>query len=98
MNHEAAILPYIVAVLSAVFTILLAVLAWVGAQVYKRLDHLTDAVTRTNDTLGRIDRDLRADLNELSGEIYDRLNGLDRRLVMVEGTCHMQHGRPQGAD
>lgn len=74
--HDAALLPYIVAVLSAVFAMLLGALSWIGSQITRRLDALTSAVGVTNSTLSNIERDLRGELARL-----------DRRVSVIEARC-----------
>lgn len=75
-THDAALLPYIVAVLSAVFAMLLGALSWIGSQITRRLDTLTTAVGVTNSTLSNIERDLRGELARL-----------DRRVSVIEARC-----------
>lgn len=78
---ETALFPYVIKVLVTVLALLIGILAWIGREVIKRLDLLTQAVADTNKTLGEIDKDLRADLHRLSV-----------RMTRVESVCKSTHG------
>jgi len=79
MNAEI-ILPYLLAAAGGLLGALCAVLAWVGSQLKNEVGKLADKVEtglgRTNDTLGKIERDLRGELANL-----------DRRVTRVEARC-----------
>jgi hypothetical protein len=60
--------------LAASLAILIALLAWIGARVHKKLDELSGALIAMNSTLTGIERDLRSELTSL-----------DRRIAHVEG-------------
>lgn len=50
----------------ALFGVLTLIVGWIGSNVIKRLDILSDK------------------LSEVAGELHDRVNNLDTRLVRVE--------------
>lgn len=68
----------LIAFAGAVFTLLVLILAWVGARLHTRLDGLTlmldTKLSTLNTSLGNIERDLRDDLATL-----------DRRVAFIEG-------------
>lgn len=81
MTHEEVLLPYAVAIIGALFGLLVLVVGWVGSQISTRLETLAQEIGKVTIELGRIDRDLRDDLREM-----------DARVARVEATCNMQHG------
>lgn len=81
MTHEEVLLPYTVAIIGALFGLLVLVVGWVGSQISTRLETLAQEIGKVTIELGRIDRDLRDDLREM-----------DARVARVEATCNMQHG------
>lgn len=81
MSPEAVLLPYAIALIGALFGLLVLVVGWVGSQISTRLETLAQEIGKVTIELGRIDRDLRDDLREM-----------DARVARVEATCNMQHG------
>lgn len=76
----------LIGVLGIVFTLLIAVLAWIGNRVHTKLDDLTKTVDmrfmQLHESLGNIDRDLRADLSN-HGE----------RIAKLETSCRINHAK-----
>lgn len=75
------LLPYAIGAVGALLGALTGVLAWVGAQINARLTSLGVEMRATNETLGKIEKDLRGELTRL-----------DRRVTRVEARCNVQHG------
>lgn len=88
MNAET-LLPYAIGAVGALLAVLAAVLGWVGTQINDRLSNLADEMKLTNQTLTKIERDLRGELSRL-----------DRRVTRVEARCDIEHGgtADRGAD
>lgn len=81
MTHEGFLFPYIVSLLGVLFGLLVVMVGWVGAQINKRLDALTNAVTGITAELVKIDRELRSGIHDI-----------DARVSAIEAVCEVQHG------
>jgi hypothetical protein len=68
----------------ALFSILLAVLGFLGAKVIEKLD---DGVKM----LHQVHEQLRADIWNVSSEAHSRINKLDNRVTVIETKCGVQH-------
>lgn len=70
-----------IAVMSSVaagaFTVLLAVLGWLGNKIYSKLDDVTES-------MNTMKGDLNASLGGIKDELHDRITGIDRRVTRVE--------------
>lgn len=36
--------------------------------------------------------ELNLTLHQIAGDLHERINGLDRRVTVIETTCHREHG------
>ena len=97
LNTEA--ISQIITALSWLFVVtgaaLLAVLAWIGRQLVARLKGIEVQLVQTNTVLTTIERDLRNELVELDRRKTQEINGIERRMVIVETRCNANHGGQQ---
>lgn len=70
---ETALLSIALAVLAAMFGILMAILGWLGNKIYNKIEEMTKS------------------LNTMAGELHSRINGIDRRVTVVETKCATNH-------
>lgn len=77
---EVALFPYAVGLISILFGCLVGVVGWAGSQIKEELKTLGDKMEITNNTLTKIERDLRGELSDL-----------DRRVTRVESKCEAVH-------
>lgn len=67
----------LLAVLSAVFVLLITVLGWIGSRVHSRLDNLYEVL---DTKLGAMD----SKLGGIEHDLRDELTSLDRRITRIE--------------
>jgi hypothetical protein len=79
--NDVTIIPVLLAVIGSL-------IAWIMSGINRKLTDLTAAVSRTNDTLQAVERDLRGGLG-----------ALDRRVTAIESACRIFHGtEPERAE
>jgi predicted PurR-regulated permease PerM len=59
------------------FTILIAVLGWLGNKIYSKLDDVTSSMNNMKD-------DLTTSIGGIKDELHDRITGIDKRVTRVE--------------
>ena len=69
-------------------TMLLTIAAWLVATLFGMLTALVGWMG--NKVVGKLD-DVVKKLGEVSAELHERINGLDRRVTVVETRCGAQH-------
>ena len=76
----------LIALVGALFFMLISVLAWIGNRVHSRLDNLTATVENKIDQIHEV-------LTKIERDMRDDLVNLDRRISKLETRCDLVHGR-----
>jgi hypothetical protein len=79
-QHSAEIVSVLIWMLLAGGSVFIAVIGWIGNRLFGELQGIKDQISKTNETLGAIERDLRSELTHL-----------DRRLTVIETRCNDRH-------
>ena len=76
------------ALISALFLVILGMVKWVGMRIFGKLDNLSEQMTTLHSGLQKqiVDGD---------SILHHRVNEVDRRLTRVETKCNIEHERGQ---
>ena len=71
-------------IISAIFFILVALVSWIGARIFSKLDSLSEQMTS-------ISAGLQKQITDGDNILHHRVNEIDRRVTRVETRCGMEH-------
>lgn len=71
-------------IISAIFFILVALVSWIGARIFSKLDSLSEQMTS-------ISAGLQKQITDGDNILHHRVNEIDRRVTRVETRCSMEH-------
>lgn len=74
-----------------------AVISWVGIRIFKKLDDLSDLVSRQQQEFAKstaeLTNSIRQQIADGDNQLHGRITELDRRVTRVETKCNLEHGQ-----
>jgi len=81
-QHYSDLIKVMFWLITSIGGLLIFTLGWIGKMVISRLGNIEGELGKTNDTLSKIETDIRGELSQL-----------DRRIAVVETRCQINHGK-----